>query len=150
MFYNFRKNKKAFTLVELIVVIAIIAILGTVVGVSVTGFVNSAKKRSAESTASSIASVWDMFVANADSTQLGAFLYENFPNDYSRISTDMSLTLTAQTVAASPASYKNKKIRYVTKDKWFCDVIINETAGAKPNPGSKGSTNLANVVAKPA
>ena len=48
MFYNFKKNKKAFTLVELIVVIAIIAILGSVTGVFVYRYVDNTRETAAK------------------------------------------------------------------------------------------------------
>ena len=59
MFYNFKKNKKAFTLVELIVVIAIIAILGAVVGVTVSSFVDKARVSAAESPLDDLKKYWD-------------------------------------------------------------------------------------------
>ena len=64
MFYNFRKNKKAFTLVELIVVIAIIAILGAVVGVTVSSFVNRARESAATDPLNSLKGYWDGYVAD--------------------------------------------------------------------------------------
>ena len=73
MFYNFRKNKKAFTLVELIVVIAIIAILGAVAGVTVSVFVNRARKTAATNPLTELAGVWD---AKQDSQTLKDYLNE--------------------------------------------------------------------------
>ena len=78
MFYNFRKNKLAFTLVELIVVIAIIAILGAVVGVTVSTFVNRARKTAATTPLTELADKWSM---KEDATTLKAYIAELFPND---------------------------------------------------------------------
>ncbi len=98
MFYNFKKNKKAFTLVELIVVIAIIAILGTVVGVSVSGFVTSAKKRAVETAAGSVVTTWNLFVAESDSSlKLGEYLASNLDNFN-------DLTVTYKTISATTTS----------------------------------------------
>ena len=78
MFYNFRKNKKAFTVVELIVVIAIIAILGAVVGVTVATFVNRAKKTAATSPLTELADKWQL---KENKTTLSQYVKELFPND---------------------------------------------------------------------
>ena len=75
--FCFKKNKKAFTLVELIVVIAIIAILGTVVGLSVTQFVAKAKENAVTSSASAIQKAWDTFVADGGDKQLYTYFSEN-------------------------------------------------------------------------
>ena len=79
MFYNFRKNKKAFTLVELIVVIAIIAILGAVVGVTVSTFVNRARKSAATTPLSEFASKWSL---KEDNMTLKNYIKELYPDDY--------------------------------------------------------------------
>lgn len=80
MFYNFKKNKKAFTLVELIVVIAIIAILGAVVGVTVSTFLERAKKTDATSPLSELAGVLS---AKESGVSLAAYIKELYPKDYS-------------------------------------------------------------------
>ena len=81
MFYNFRKNKKAFTLVELIVVIAIIAILGAVVGVTVSGFVNRAKQSAAQDPLNSLVGQWDGYKAEATKWKLKEVIADLFPNN---------------------------------------------------------------------
>ena len=81
MFYNFRKNKKAFTLVELIVVIAIIAILGAVVGVTVSGFVNRAREAAAKDPLTSLVGQWDGYKAEATKWTLKQVINDLFPND---------------------------------------------------------------------
>ena len=64
MFYNFRKNKKAFTLVELIVVVAIIAILGTAVGLAVSGLVDSSRKKTLASNAATLVTAINTYPAD--------------------------------------------------------------------------------------
>ena len=78
MFYNFKKNKKAFTLVELIVVIAIIAILGAVVGVTVSTFVDRARKTAATEPLDGLASNWELKDTN---DTLQSYIQQLFPDD---------------------------------------------------------------------
>ena len=86
MFYNFKKNKKAFTLVELIVVIAIIAILGAVVGVTVSTFVNRARETAAKSPLNGLCDNWEANVnaTGKDIKNLYDFIKDLFPNDYNQ------------------------------------------------------------------
>lgn len=79
MFYNFKKNKKAFTLVELIVVIAIIAILGAVVGVTVSTFVDRARKSAATTPLTELASKWEL---KETGDNLQTYINRLFPDDY--------------------------------------------------------------------
>ena len=81
MFYNFRKNKKAFTLVELIVVIAIIAILGAVVGVTVSTFVNRARKTAATEPLSGLAGNWESYLVDSPNKKLKDVIAELFEDD---------------------------------------------------------------------
>ena len=81
MFYNFRKNKKAFTLVELIVVIAIIAILGAVVGVTVSTFVNKARKTAATEPLSGLAGNWESYLVDSPNKKLKDVIAELFEDD---------------------------------------------------------------------
>ena len=94
MFYNFRKNKKAFTLVELIVVIAIIAILGAVAGTTVAVFLDRAKKTAASTPLTDFSGKWD---AKDSKQTLKAYIAELFPQDVAsiKISDDSKLTKTS-------------------------------------------------------
>ena len=94
MFYNFRKNKKAFTLVELIVVIAIIAILGAVVGVVVSGFVDRARVTAATDPLSSLADQWQVNVNEVTPKTLQAYIQQIFPNDAASFAVSDSTVLT--------------------------------------------------------
>lgn len=66
-----KKNKKGFTLVELIVVIAIIGVLAAILVPVMAGAVTKAKVTSANKTASSIRQVAQVFLAEADSAGYG-------------------------------------------------------------------------------
>lgn len=78
MFYNFRKNKKAFTLVELIVVIAIIAVLATAAGIGVSSFLASSKKSSCKDNATTLCTTINAYGLDTESTaaNLGAYIVE--------------------------------------------------------------------------
>ena len=86
MFYNFRKNKKAFTLVELIVVIAIIAILGAVVGVTVSRFVDNAREKAALSPMNGLVDNWESYKVDSPNKDIKTVIGELFPNEKTNFS----------------------------------------------------------------
>ena len=106
MFYNFRKNKLAFTLVELIVVIAIIAILGTVVGISVTTFVDKSKKTKLNQLNETVDLAWKSFVSLSDDTSLQTSFKETMDtnNVFVLETADFKLTTTSAQLASLPSS----------------------------------------------
>ena len=98
MFYNFRKNKKAFTLVELIVVIAIIAILGAVVGVTVSVFLNNAKETAAENPIKGLNEQWENMLTLGkikNTSTMFAIIKELYPKDYQSFSASANIWKTA-------------------------------------------------------
>lgn len=70
-FFQKLKAKKGFTLVELIVVIAIIGVLAAILVPTMLGYVTNSRVTSADSTASSIASEIDNFFTSADTNSYG-------------------------------------------------------------------------------
>jgi prepilin-type N-terminal cleavage/methylation domain-containing protein len=62
------KNKKAFTLTELIVVIAVIGILAAVLIPSLTGYVEKAKKSASQQEASAVYTVYQTWLVEIDGT----------------------------------------------------------------------------------
>ena len=70
-FFQKLKAKKGFTLVELIVVIAIIGVLAAILVPTMLGYVTSSRVTSANSTASSLKNNIDTFLTNADTAGYG-------------------------------------------------------------------------------
>lgn len=97
MFYNFRKNKKAFTLVELIVVIAIIAILGAVVGVTVSTFVDRARKSAAKNPIDGLYQNYDVWTEGTFKNYIKTL----YPNDYTSFYVSDSSKLSSTSFGSS-------------------------------------------------
>ena len=76
-FFQKLKAKKGFTLVELIVVIAIIGVLAAILVPTMLGYVTSSRVTSANSTAASIKNNVDTFLTNADTAGYGMKLSTN-------------------------------------------------------------------------
>lgn len=70
-FFQKLKAKKGFTLVELIVVIAIIGVLAAILVPTMLGYVTSSRVTSANSTAASIKNQVDAFLTSADTAGYG-------------------------------------------------------------------------------
>lgn len=70
-FFQKLKAKKGFTLVELIVVIAIIGVLAAILIPTMLGYVTSSRVTSADSTTASIKNNIDTFLTNADTAGYG-------------------------------------------------------------------------------
>ena len=70
-FFQKLKAKKGFTLVELIVVIAIIGVLAAILIPTMLGYVTSSRVTSADTTAANLQKNIDAFLTNADTAGYG-------------------------------------------------------------------------------
>lgn len=100
------KKKKGFTLVELIVVIAIIGVLAAILVPTMLGYVTSSRVTSANSTAASIKNNIDSFLTSADTNGYG-MKQGNAINDELDITVASNSGVSTWTVtAATTANYK--------------------------------------------
>ncbi len=93
MLKEIKNNEKGFTLVELIVVVAIMAVLGTLLIPRIMGNVNDARKQREISAAQTIASEITVYNANAvtdDDTGTNAVVSKN-PLEESHLPADLIL-----------------------------------------------------------
>ena len=138
MFYNFRKNKKAFTLVELIVVIAIIAILGAVVGVTVSTFVNRAKKTAATEPLNQLAGMW----TNKEEGQtIGDYLKELFTEEQQKC-----IKVSASGQLSKKALTENLTIMFHDDNcgNYYGVLVINKSTGAGKAEAKDDSSTVTN------
>ena len=88
-FFQKLKAKKGFTLVELIVVIAIIGVLAAILIPTMLGYVTSSRVTSADTTAAGIEDTIDVFLTAADTAGYGAL---QSTSAIARISGDIAAT----------------------------------------------------------
>ena len=104
-FFQKLKAKKGFTLVELIVVIAIIGVLAAILVPTMLGYVTSSRVTSANSTASSLKNNIDTFLTNADTAGYGMKLSKDCKAEL-QFTVDDKGIWSVQLVAAGNAKLK--------------------------------------------
>lgn len=112
-FFQKLKAKKGFTLVELIVVIAIIGVLAAILVPTMLGYVTSSRVTSANSTAASIKNNVDTFLTNADTNGYGMM-------QGSGVNDELDITITGSAWTCTAATTANYKV----------DPVITWGAGA--------------------
>lgn len=97
---NKKRNKKGFTLVELVVVIAILGILAALAVPKLIGTRDTAKIKADEATLKTIQSAWNIYLAEGDTAK-------GWPEDYLEGKTDDKLGKTSITIDGSTYTYSD-------------------------------------------
>ena len=132
------KAKKGFTLVELIVVIAIIGVLAAILIPTMLGFVTSSRVTSANSTAASIKSQIGNFFTDSDTAGYGMKLASSAKASFIFKVADGEWSMSIGTGMTADGTGKDA-FKSGSK-KWVDD----EVTGVKANEGNKATAQYAN------
>lgn len=132
------RAKKGFTLVELIVVIAIIGVLAAILIPTMLGFVTNSRVTSADSTAASIEQQIDNFLTDADTAGYGMKLGQNNIATITIEVTDTGweLNVTEVSVAPGTSTGLTNAFKKTSTTSWQGSATVDADATKADNTGN--------------
>ena len=137
------RAKKGFTLVELIVVIAIIGVLAAILIPTMLGYVTQSKVTSANSTAASMKNEMDAFLTNLDTVDKGMKKGTNYAVITLKVTTASGVTSWAPSIAGTNATNGFNDVTSTTNN-WASGATVTN---ASTDTNTKGATNHLTAIA---